>query len=283
MEFKKLTTLVFLSIVILSVCATHALKNTDHLRIVFLDVGQGDSILIQTPLGKNILVDTGPTNNLDQKISKYIGTTNRTIDVLLLTHPDLDHVGGSVNILKRYSLKFFVHSGLLAGSTVYEVIAHEVSERSIPNQELTLGDYFVIEPGLFLYVYSPSIEETSFDANEHSLVLKLVYYNTSVLLMGDASKTKEFELAEVFKEGLKSDILKVGHHGSQTSTSLNFLEYVRPAYGIISAGCDNRYGHPHADVLSNLFQFGVRILDTCLYGDIVFESNGQEWTLKNEL
>src|SRR5690606_34769492 len=129
--------------------------------------------------------------------------------------------------------------------------------------------------------YSPSPYVQSFDANEYSIVMKLVYYDTSVILTGDASKTTEYEISEVFQDQLQSEILKVGHHGSQTSTSINFLEKVQPHYAVISAGCNNRFGHPHADVLSNLFQFGVHILDTCSQGDIVFESNGEEWVFQD--
>lgn len=257
-------------------------SSSNDLRVIFLDVGQGDAILIQTPLGKNIIVDTGPRNNLDEKISHYMESFERSIDMLILTHPDLDHVGGTLNILNRYHVKLLGHSGLLAGSQMYETIALRVQQKNIPTLALERGHVIDIEPGVVLYIYTPAPDTRSFDANDFSLVMKLVYYNTSVLLTGDASKTTEYEIAQVYQESIQSDILKVGHHGSQTSTSINFLEKVQPKYGIISAGCNNSFGHPHAEVLSNLFRFGINVLDTCSQGDIIFESNGEEWIQKHK-
>jgi competence protein ComEC len=252
----------------------------DTLKIVFVDVGQGDATLIQTPLGKNILIDTGARNSLGSKISAYIPYSRRTIDLMILTHPDLDHVGGSLSVLNEFNINTVMHSGLMAGIPLYSVIADTISEKEIPVHEATAGQRIEIEPGVFIDIYSPHDGIESFDANDYSIITHLHYGNTSVLLTGDAGKINESDLVEVYGENLKSDILKVGHHGSQTSTLNSFVKRVNPDYAIISAGCNNRFGHPHIGVLTTLFKNQAEILETCKEGDIVFQSDGKVWVRK---
>jgi len=249
----------------------------DSLKIIFLDVGQGDATLIQTPLGKNILIDTGARDSLGTQISSYIPYSRRTVDVMILTHPDLDHIGGSLSVLNQFDVGMMVHSGLMAGISLYAVIADTISDKGIPVYEATAGQRIYIEPGVFMDIYSPHDGIESFDANDYSVVTHLHYGNTSVLLTGDAGKINESNLLQVYGENLDSDILKVGHHGSQTSTLDSFVEMVSPDYAIISAGCGNRFGHPHVGVVTTLFENQAEILETCKEGDIVFQSNGEEW------
>lgn len=252
----------------------------NNLKIIFLDVGQGDATLIKTPLGKNILIDTGAKNNLGTKISPYIHPSRRSIDLLILTHPDLDHIGGSLSILKQYDVKNVLHSGLLAGVPLYSAIADEVSYQNISVYEASAGQRVYIEPNVYIDIYSPHENIESFDANEYSIISHIHYGKNSLFITGDATKLNESDLVEVYGNSLGADILKIGHHGSQTSTLSSFVEAVNPQYGVISAGCDNRFGHPHAKVLTTLFQNNVNLLETCSEGDIVFESNGRQIILK---
>ena len=255
----------------------HVISYRHTLKVIFMDVGQGDAILIQTPSGKNILIDTGPSNDLGEKISKYISDSRRVIDLLVLTHPDLDHIGGTLSVLQEFEVKEFMHSGLLAGVPMYSVIADTISCQEILVHEAEAGKRITIEPGVFIDIYSPHQGIESFDANDYSIISHLYYGNTSVLMTGDATKIIESDLVQIYGNNLSAEILKIGHHGSQTSTLDSFVHQVDPNYGIISAACDNRFGHPHPNVLSTLFKNRVEILDTCSQGNIIFESNAQAW------
>lgn len=255
-----------------------ALRNRPA-RIIFLDVGQGDATLLQTPLGKNILIDAGAHNDIDKKIARYMDRNDRHIDMLILTHPDLDHVAGGLTLVDRYSIGLVGHSGLLAGSEVYEFLASKIAQQNIPTQRLQAGQTIFIEPGLSIDVLSPESNIKNSNANEHSTVLQISYKESSVLITADAGKLTEHTLVDVYGESLKSEILKVGHHGSHTSTSNIFIELVDPDFGIISAACNSRFGHPHPEVLSTLFSWQVDILDTCNHGDIVFTFQDGLWYL----
>lgn len=253
---------------------------SQKLEIVFLDVGQGDATLITTPRGRQILIDAGAKNNLGSIISKYMSVSDRSLDMVIMTHPDLDHVGGMISLVDRYAIDVIMHSGLLAGAPIYPAIAQRINQYSIPTLTAHAGQVIEIDKDIYLEIYSPYTGYESLEANDYSIVVRLVYGNTSALLTGDATKSVEYELVHTYGDLLQSDILKVGHHGSQTSTSEMFVETVTPKYGVISASCDNRFGHPHGNVLATLFSAQAHILDTCNNGDIIFESDGEGWLIK---
>lgn len=256
----------------------NAIKNPNKiLEIVFLDVGQGDTTLIRTPQGRNIIIDTGPKNNLGEKLAPYIPMYDRTIDLLILTHPDLDHIGGTLSILKNYKVKKVVHSGLLAGASMYKAVAARVDGLDIPATEVLVGQVIQLDKDVYLEIYNPTPTTESFEPNDYSIVTRLIYRNSSVLLTGDASTLVEHDITDIYNTNIVSNILKIGHHGSKTSTGDFFLEIVQPEIAIISAGCNNRFGHPHPDVLARLFIHKIEVFDTCNNGDIAFESNGEEW------
>jgi competence protein ComEC len=255
-------------------------KNDRRLEVIFLDVGQGDSILIKTAFGKRVLVDGGKYEFLEAKISKYFPWYQRKIDLVIATHPDLDHVGGLVGIMRRYDISNFLHSGLLAGAEAYQQIAELVQKRNIPVVDAKLGNTIYLDPLTRLEILYPEDNLQSFDANEYSVVTRLVYQDTSVLLTGDANMFTEQDLVEFFGDDVKSDILKLGHHGSATSSSQSFLSVVSPEYAIVSAGCDNSYGHPDPKVIERVQETNAHILDTCTKGNIVFHSDGKKWELK---
>ncbi|MFT7328124.1 MAG: competence protein ComEC [Crocinitomicaceae bacterium] len=251
--------------------------NSKILEIVFLDVGQGDAIFITTPNGRQVLIDTGPKNNLGSKLSRYMSSSDRSLDLIIMTHPDLDHVGSMISLIDRYSIDVVIHSGLLAGAPIYFAIANRINEKEIRTLTAHAGQRIVLDHNVYLDIYMPHSFSTATEPNDYSIVTRLRYGNSSVLMTGDASDTVEYELIDTYGDILESDILKVGHHGSQTSTSELFIETVNPKYSIISAGCDNRFGHPHGLVLATLFTSNTQVLNTCNEGDIRFQSDGIEW------
>ena len=267
-------------LVVVLLLGIYALSNSTTLQVVFLDVGQGDALLITTPHGRQVLVDAGPSNTLGQTIAPYMSVSDRSLDLVMLTHPDLDHVGGMVSLVDRYDIGMVMHSGLLAGSPVYAAIAERIRQKNIPTMSAEAGQVITLEPGVILEIYSPYPSFESLEPNDYSIVARLVYGTTSVMLTGDATKQIELEVTETFGDRLQSDILKVGHHGSQTSTSDPFVEAVSPQYAVLSYGCNNRFGHPHGEVLATLFSHQIELYDTCNDGDVVFESDGEEWFIK---
>ena len=254
----------------------------DDLRVVFLNIGQGDAALIQTSQ-QNILVDGGPDKNIIYKLDKYIPFYNREIDLMILTHLDADHLTGLVEVLKRYSVKKVIHNGLKN----YDSIALEweklIFEKNIFQQivdiplNIKLDEQVLIE---FLWPSQDLIKESKGDDNFTSLVFKLTHGNNKFLFTGDIPKEVE-EVLILTEKDLKADVLKAGHHGSKYSSTMEFLSKVKPKYGVISCG-ENNFGHPSLRVLKNLENIGAEILRTDQLGDIIFLSNGRNLKLTSE-
>ena len=257
--------------------AQELFSQTKNLEIVFLDVGQGDAILITTPNKRQIVIDTGYKWKLGSKLAPYMSFNDRSIDMLIMTHPDIDHVGAVPSLIDRYTIKGIIHSGLLAGSSLYETIGQKVQDKGIPVLSAERGQRIYLDDDVILEIYSPHPDLKSLEANDYSIIARLVYRDNSVLFMGDATKSIESDLVKIYDDTLHSDILKIGHHGSKTSTSEVFLKAINPKYAIISAGCNNRFGHPHTSILEILFRQKVEVFDTCNNGDIVFQSDGNIW------
>ena len=249
------------------------------LRVVFLNVGQGDAALIQTSQ-QNILVDGGPDKNIIYKLDQYIPFYNREIDLMILTHLDSDHLTGLVEVLKRYSVEKIINNGLKN----YDSIALEweklIQEKNIPQQivdiplSIELDNQILIE---FLWPSQDLIKESKGDDNFTSLVFKLIHGNNKFLFTGDIPKEVE-EILVATEKDLKADVLKAGHHGSKYSSTTEFLSRVKPKYGVISCG-ENNFGHPSLRALKNLENIGAEVLRTDQLGDIIFLSDGQELKL----
>lgn len=248
-----------------------------QLEVTFLDVGQGDAILITSVTGKQVLIDGGKYLDVDYKIARHMPFYDRSINMVLATHPDLDHVGGLVTVMRRYVVGMFIHSGLGATSEAYRELTDMVVESDIPIVTARAGQIIPIDEYTEIEILSPRPGMEVEDVNDHSIVAKLTYGDTSMILTGDASMHNEWELVEVYGEKLESDILKLGHHGSKTSSSSNFLREVNPEYAIVSAGCANTYGHPDPNVVDRVESMNITLLNTCDHGDITFTSNGKEW------
>lgn len=277
----KLFSLAFL--IIINIIIFYVVYNIDSggiLKVVFLDVGQGDSILIEVPNGNQVLIDSGANKNILKALSRNIPFYDRSIDVLVATHPDQDHIGGFPEILKRYKIDKMYDNGLISNSGTFKEIENQIKNKKIEKERLVKYEILDLGDGVFLKVLYPNIELEGDDTNKNSVVLKLIYGDTSVLLTGDIPTDVEKYLAMTLENELDGDILKVAHHGSKNSLSEEFFSAVSPEYSIISASSDNSFGHPHKEILDALNNIGTNILRTYEMGDIVFESNGDNFVLK---
>ncbi|MDA2922818.1 MBL fold metallo-hydrolase [Patescibacteria group bacterium AH-259-L07] len=256
----------------------------ENVRVIFLDVGQGDAILIQTPEGKNILIDGGPDKSIIYKLDSYIPITKRKINLMIATHTDLDHITGLAEVLRRYEVKSVLDNGLKGYTPAYYQWQNSISEKNISRVSVDAPHTIVLEDGIslqFLWPDQDKMSDEEADSNFASVVVKLLYDDTSFLLTGDAT----IETEEILIEGdndLTADILKVGHHGSKYSSGIEFVQSVGPVYGIISAGKDNTFGHPSLRALKNLEVSGAQILRTDQDGDILLTSDGKTLKVKTQ-
>ena len=249
------------------------------LTFAMLDVGQGDSLFIESPTGTQILVDGGPPRKILSALSRIMSPFDRTIDGIIITNPDQDHIGGFEEVLKVYEVDRIFEPGTYNDSKTYQNLETEIDNK-IKNKKIQKilvkkGMRLDIGGGAVIDILFPDRDVSFWDSNDGSVIAKLAYGETSVMLMGDATaETEKIILNEFSKTTLESTILKVGHHGSRTSTSALFVEAVAPNYALISNGRDNNYGHPHRDTLDILASFGTKIFRTDLLGNIVVKSDG---------
>lgn len=245
------------------------------LTVHFLDVGQGDAILIETPDQVQILIDGGPDGSILRELGAVMSPFDKTIDVVLATHNDKDHIGGLVDVLARYQVSAIMRTNNQHDTSVVQQFAKQVeSERAILISP-TAGERYVLGASTTLTVFSPAGDVSNYESNASSLVVKIEYGDTSFFLTGDAPVGIEEYLAKTYPEELISTVLKLGHHGSRTSTSKTFLASVLPSYSIVSAGKDNTYGHPHAEVVENVREVNSQLLSTAEVGRITFLSDGE--------
>ncbi|MBI2042252.1 MAG: MBL fold metallo-hydrolase [Candidatus Nealsonbacteria bacterium] len=258
----------------------------DGLEVTFFDVGQGDAAFIEMPGGQQILIDGGPSSVILEKLGKEMPFWDRTIDLIILTHPEHDHMAGLLEVLKRYEVENILWTGVLRDTAEYEewikLLQEEGAKIYIAESGMMISGSPASsgKPGfLVLYPFESLESKEVKNTNATSIILRLSYGETSFLFTGDAPKSVESQLLSLAKQLTRAGVLKVGHHGSKTSTSAEFVEAVSPDIAVISAGKDNKYGHPHQEVLDNLS--GVKVLRTDLDGDIKIVSNGADYIVKN--
>ncbi|MBI2627584.1 MBL fold metallo-hydrolase [Candidatus Nomurabacteria bacterium] len=235
-----------------------------------LDIGQGDALFIESPTGTQVLVDGGPPRKILSQLSRVMSPFDRTIDGIIITNPDQDHIGGFLDVLKVYKVDKVFEPGTYNDSKTYQNLKTEIKNKNIPNILARRGMRLNIGGGAVIDILFPDRDVSTWANNDGSVVAKLTYGKTSVMLTGDATtETEKIILAENPKAMLASTILKVGHHGSRTSTGSAFVQAVTPTYALISDGKDNKYGHPHQDILNTLERLGVKILRTDILGTII--------------
>ncbi len=254
-------------------------ENRRTLTFAILDIGQGDAIFIESPTGVQLFFDGGPPGKINSKIKNALPFYDKNIDALFATHPDADHVGGFDYLVKNYKIKYFFESGVLGDSLLYSNLKKEVEKNKITSLNLDANMKLHIGGGAYIEIIFPDRDVTFWDTNEGSMVARLVYGEHEFLLTGDIGAYTEKILVDKGVD-IKSDFLKVGHHGSRGSTRDFFLEKVDPEYALVSVGLKNNYGHPHPDVLSLLEEKGVETLRTDMLGSIVIKSDGENLKFK---
>jgi competence protein ComEC len=227
----------------------------DKLHVSFLDVGQGDAVLIQTPNGQNILIDGGPDpQKINLELSKKLPFWDRTIDLVVCTQPQADHVTGLVEVLKRYKVKQVLDPGVSYNSSIYQEWLNVLEERGTEYNIARAGQEIDLGNGIGMEVLNPPeslFQGTSDDVDNNGVVLRLNWGQVSFLFTADIREDIEFKLISQ-RANLKSTVLKVSHHGSKTSTSQQFLAAVDPEVAVISVGADNPFGHPSPEVVERL-------------------------------
>lgn len=247
-----------------------------HLVVSFLDVGQGDAIFIKTPNGKKVLIDAGPDSKVLREVSGLINFYERNIDLFIATHSDADHIGGLPEILKRFNLDKYIYNGKEDLDGLNSEILEILNKQKIDQHVATAGDKIILdhENNIYIEILWPEKDKELKDNNEYSVITRIVFNEIEFLLTGDASKDAENKISDAYE--IESNVLKAGHHGSDTSTSLKFLEAVNPEYVIISAGLDNKFGHPKESVLNNISKIKAKVLETFVSSTITFETSGEE-------
>ena len=256
----------------------HTLANSGGglLTVAFLDVGQGDAIFVETPDGVQMLIDGGPDSAVLRELGKQISVSDRDLDVVLATHSDKDHIGGLVDVLERYEVENIVTTNNQNDTTVAQVFSEEVTREKSNIYLANYGQQLALGASTSLLILSPIGDVTDWESNTASIVTQLRYGDIEFMLTGDAPISIEEYLSRTFGKNLESEVLKLGHHGSRTSSGEIFLDTVKPNFGIVSAGKDNTYGHPHGEVVENLQKRNINMLNTADSGTIVFKSDGKK-------
>lgn len=248
--------------------------------VSMLDVGQGDSFLIQASNGKQMLIDGGKDATVLAGLAKVMPWGDRSIDIVLATHPDMDHIGGLDEVLKRYKVDMFLTSEVGGETEEYKHLIGLVTQKKIPAYFVRQGMKFDLSSTEYFLVLFPDRDVKGWETNTGSVVGKFVSGERSVLFTGDSPAPIEQYLAKMVPDLLDVDILKLGHHGSRTSTTAAYLKATTPSLALISAGKNNSYGHPHKEVTDLLKQFKVPFISTQDSGTVMFETDGIKWYRK---
>ncbi|MEK7090656.1 MAG: MBL fold metallo-hydrolase [Patescibacteria group bacterium] len=279
-KWKKITLLLLAALAIFVWYAVFTIGARGTLEVTFFDVGQGDAALIQINDGKQILIDGGPGKTILTKLGSAMPYWDREIELVILTHPHADHVDGLIEVLKQYDVKIVLDSSADYHTADYAEWRRLLEEKQISVVIARAGQRVHLSDFAYLDILTPleNFVGASPDHIHDAMVIARLYTNyasnygspTSILFSGDAERRLEFELATRMPDLLDADILKVGHHGSKTSSSELFLKAVSPEMAIISVGHKNNFGHPHESVLKRLESLGIPIRRTDIEGDIKY-------------
>lgn len=250
---------------------------TKNLEVAVLDIGQGDAIFIKSPDGEEALVDGGPSRVVLSALGKVLPFYDRSIDLLMVSNPDKDHIAGLIDILNTYRVGALLIPGTKPDTEIYKSLIAVAESKGVKILLGRRGEKILMGGGAYLDVLFPDRDASVLDTNTGSLVARLVYGKSSMLLTGDAPAAIEDYLAATDGTKLHSDILKVAHHGSKSSISLPFYGVVNPQVAAISVGAGNTYGHPNKETLDALNQFGIKTLRTDQSGTLRFVSDGEKF------
>lgn len=248
-----------------------------EMRVHFIDVGQGDSIFIESPNGKTMLVDGG-VKGAGQKVVSYLKELGvNKLDIVVATHPDADHIGGLIPVINSIDIGQFYDSGKVHTSQTFEEMLTLIDTKNIPYNVPKTGDSIAFDDDINVKVLNAN--EHAKDNNDASIVLKIAYGNVSFLLTADAGIALEKEMMQY---DVKATVLKAGHHGSNTSSSAEFIQAVHPEVAILSYGEGNKYGHPHAEVVERLQAIGSKIYATAEAGTVIVSTDGINYEVNSK-
>ncbi|MEO1021264.1 MAG: DNA internalization-related competence protein ComEC/Rec2 [Bacteroidota bacterium] len=250
------------------------------LQVTFFDVGQGDAALVSTPEGKHVLIDTGVwrpgSSSAESVLMPYFKANQIShLDAIILSHPHSDHIGGTAGLIGSLSIGNIYNSGFKYDSELYRSYLRRANEKEIPVHKASAGDQLYIDDSVLFLVMGPDSHPFGDDPNEHSVVLYVRYGDSEMLFTGDAGREQEQRLIHNYGKLLDIDVLKVGHHGSSTSSGISFLEEVTPEMAVLSLGERNRYRHPHLQALANIHRFTSNIWITARDKGLILRSDGK--------
>lgn len=279
----KLIHLVILLCLSVFAVSTHSLASQKDglLKIYFFDIGQGDAIFIETPSGRQVLIDGGPDNKVLSKLGEVMPFYDKDIDIVVVSHPHADHVVGLIDVLERYEIKNIIEAKESYNSSEFRAWQEAVKNENANNIEAVAGRVIDLGDGVNLTILHPFesvIGDNPKNPHDDVVVAMLKYKGLEVMLTGDMEDEAERHLI-MAGENLDSDVLKVGHHGSKTSTSEEFLSAVSPEVAVIQVGVKNRYGHPSPEVLERLENYGIKYYRNDLDGDIKLVSDGNNFSI----
>lgn len=251
---------------------THMLASDDDAIIYVFDVGQGDSILLRN--GEyDVLIDAGPNSAEDELISKLDELGLERLDCLVLTHPHEDHIGGADKVIENYAVDTLLMPDAVSSSRTFESVLDAAEDAGLEITVPRRGDSFTLGD-LYFTVLAPD-DGPQKETNDYSIVLKVEHGESTFILTGDAEASSEAEMLDFFgADALKCDLLKVGHHGSSTSSSREFIRASSPSIAAISCAAGNSYGHPHEEVIKLFEKEGIAVYRTDIDGTLTFISDG---------
>lgn len=258
----------------LTLATAYQMSKPAFLEVNFFDVGQGDSIFIQTPERHQIIMDGGPNSLVLEKLSKEMPFWDRTIDLMVLTHPEKDHISGLLDVLERYDVENVLWTGVARNSAEFREW-QRLLEKEGANIVFARSGQKILFPGrdreeIAMEILNPTVSmegKEVRDSNETSVVCRLSFGSSSFLFTGDISKSTEKRIVEK-NTNIQSDVLKVAHHGSKYSSDEGFIGKVFPEIAVIQSGKGNSYGHPSPEILAVLEKYGISILRTDINKDI---------------
>jgi len=262
-----------------------------ELTVTFLDVGQGDSAFIRTPNNKNILIDAGGTPYWKQSdydpgeetVIPFLESQKiKKLDAVIATHADGDHIGGMPAILKNFTVGIVYENGLESEQPEYEMLNNVIKKLKLPTATLKQGTLLDIDPLVKFEVLAPPKDFYYEGENNNAIVIRVVYGDVSFLLTADAEYESENNIVRTYGNAIGSNILKIGHHGSSTSTSVKFLKTVAPEVAVISVGAYNNFGHPYSGVIAKLQDADINIYRTDEDGNITVRTDGKKFIIESE-
>lgn len=276
--------LMMAGVVVLAITAVvlYPVSAGSRTKVSMLNIGQGDSFLIQTPNGKQLLIDGGRDATVLSELAKVMPIGDHSIDAVIATHPDADHIGGLPLVLRRYHVGLFLTSGVDSDTQTFKDLFATLLNKHVPSYYVRNGMMITLDAknNATFSILFPDRDTTNWETNNASVVGRLQVGERSALFTGDSPISIEHYLAQTYPKDINVDILKLGHHGSKTSSGEEYLRATSPVLALISAGVNNRYGHPHQEVLDRLQKLQIPWISTQDKGTVTLSTDGLKWYQK---